>query len=57
MAKKTELFCHKDWDDILPFSKQAYYQVTVQWSGIIISAVGSNRDFLKVFSVSLPEEY
>lgn len=28
----------------------------MQWSGIIISAVRSNRD-LKVFSVSFPEEY
>lgn len=29
----------------------------MQWSGIIISAMRSNRDLLKLFNVSLPEEY
>lgn len=29
----------------------------MQWSDVIISAVRMNGDLLKVFSVSLPEEY
>lgn len=29
----------------------------MQWSDIIISAVRMNGDLLRVFSVSLPEEY
>lgn len=29
----------------------------MQWSGIIISAMRSNRDLLKLFNVSSPEEY